>query len=757
MNLVSPQNTGDQKVVSTRAKVGRALKKIADIEGAEDLWFSPSSTDSSRSDGDGEEPSQEGGPIMLDEALDLLGRRWDRINGAQALKLLPRETKLQLLWTGPLMSEAAGIEMLGQIRCCYRNGVISPEEKTDSALVDVEVAGGGCSSVAKGDLGKKRREGIAILVSPNEIGREGNKGEMDLGFKHGLRFGHLGFGARVLNTGEWAVKKLCCKTVKSLFADEGKHGGEATVEAVQLIADYVRTRACQLHPDSIEAKKSEGLQFAQESSRRGEAVGARSDIPSEDCTSLPGRKIGDFTRMDSGEGSRPLKKNQKRNMRRRRLRRERNFQPVGRLSEDSVESPNREVARRGLKVGGVDSGFGLRDSLVGGPGSESGGIRNPVRCVRAGSSGVDGLVEGSGPLVWAGRAQDVLSGQDPFVLKASGEPEPLKGVGGSLSAQAAQELRRSSSRLHFIESGNKRIPVAASVELQCDQEALGQGEEDHCSWDLRNLSNGEEQRVAEGELALPHRAAFEAEVNPDLVTPVHDVREASEEGGGRVSPALGVDGQLGVGHRAVLQEPLNGRFWVEGSGGLELEHYTPLVFGDLEVEPKVRWLNAEGPVSTNLGHVVVGEVLGSHSDKPRALQSQIGGVAQKQGKEFSSLAVSFCGREAVADILESPPGLREEGKEQGAQHSGSSSILVPREKQGGASQGPELNCSILGRQKPLLPIMTPGEVSGWVVANVEAVGVELGVSTDGQDSAVRSLYRQIEGSPVKDKSGPNER
>ncbi|KAF8402378.1 hypothetical protein HHK36_013333 [Tetracentron sinense] len=109
MNLVSPQNTGGQKVVSTRAKVGRAVKKIADIEGAEDLRFSPSSTDSSRSDGDGEEPSQEGGPIMLDEALDLLGRRWDRINVAQALKLLPRETKLQNLlpFLEPLLKKSS--------------------------------------------------------------------------------------------------------------------------------------------------------------------------------------------------------------------------------------------------------------------------------------------------------------------------------------------------------------------------------------------------------------------------------------------------------------------------------------------------------------------------------------------------------------------------------------------------------------------------------------------------------------------------
>ncbi|PHU20320.1 hypothetical protein BC332_11471 [Capsicum chinense] len=47
-------------------------------------------------------------------------------------------------------------------------------------------------------------------------------------------------------------RKLCCATVKSLFTNEGKHGGEATVEAVQMIADLVKTHDCQLHPDSIE-------------------------------------------------------------------------------------------------------------------------------------------------------------------------------------------------------------------------------------------------------------------------------------------------------------------------------------------------------------------------------------------------------------------------------------------------------------------------------------------------------------------------
>ncbi|KAL5977039.1 hypothetical protein ACLOJK_021377 [Asimina triloba] len=48
------------------------------------------------------------------------------------------------------------------------------------------------------------------------------------------------------------VRKLCCATVKSLFTNEGKHGGEATVEAVQLIASHVKILDCQLPPDCIE-------------------------------------------------------------------------------------------------------------------------------------------------------------------------------------------------------------------------------------------------------------------------------------------------------------------------------------------------------------------------------------------------------------------------------------------------------------------------------------------------------------------------
>ncbi|TXG59635.1 hypothetical protein EZV62_014208 [Acer yangbiense] len=112
-NLVSSPNTSTPKVGSHtagKAKGGRGSKKIAAIEGAEEMRLSPSGTDSNKSDGDAEEFSEEGGStIMLDEVLDLLSRRWDRINGAQALKLLPRETKLQNLipFLGPLLRKSS--------------------------------------------------------------------------------------------------------------------------------------------------------------------------------------------------------------------------------------------------------------------------------------------------------------------------------------------------------------------------------------------------------------------------------------------------------------------------------------------------------------------------------------------------------------------------------------------------------------------------------------------------------------------------
>ncbi|KAL5811480.1 hypothetical protein ACOSQ4_028048 [Xanthoceras sorbifolium] len=76
---------------------------------------------------------------------------------------------------------------------------------------------------------------------------------------------------RNLGSRDDVVRKLCCSTIRSLFTNEGKHGGEATVEAVRLIAGHVKASHCQLHPDFIEVLMSlsfdEDLRKAEASER----------------------------------------------------------------------------------------------------------------------------------------------------------------------------------------------------------------------------------------------------------------------------------------------------------------------------------------------------------------------------------------------------------------------------------------------------------------------------------------------------------
>lgn len=92
---------------------GHVARKVAQIEGADDSrhYVSGESTaESGKSDGEDnlqynlnfgneKEKSDQGGEkVMLDEALDLLSSRWDCIDGAQALTLLPGDTKLERLY-----------------------------------------------------------------------------------------------------------------------------------------------------------------------------------------------------------------------------------------------------------------------------------------------------------------------------------------------------------------------------------------------------------------------------------------------------------------------------------------------------------------------------------------------------------------------------------------------------------------------------------------------------------------------------------
>ncbi|XP_075514737.1 vacuolar sorting protein 39-like isoform X2 [Primulina tabacum] len=132
-NLISSQSFAIPKVGPGTSKIkGRLNKKIAEIEVAEETRVNASGTDSGKSDTD--DAIEEGtSTILLDKVIDLLAQRWDRINGAQALKLLPRETKLKNLlpFLGPLLRKSSE---------AYRNfSVIKSLRESESLQVKDEL------------------------------------------------------------------------------------------------------------------------------------------------------------------------------------------------------------------------------------------------------------------------------------------------------------------------------------------------------------------------------------------------------------------------------------------------------------------------------------------------------------------------------------------------------------------------------------------------------------------------------------------
>ena len=87
---------------AVKAKGKGLRRKIAEIEGAEDTRIRAYSSDggrsdSGRSDYDTDDVIEEGSStILLGEVLDVLIQRWDWVHRANALRLLPKETKLQV-------------------------------------------------------------------------------------------------------------------------------------------------------------------------------------------------------------------------------------------------------------------------------------------------------------------------------------------------------------------------------------------------------------------------------------------------------------------------------------------------------------------------------------------------------------------------------------------------------------------------------------------------------------------------------------
>ncbi|KAF8396188.1 hypothetical protein HHK36_017801 [Tetracentron sinense] len=84
------------------------------------------------------------------------------------------------------------------------------------------------------------------------------------------------------------------------------------------------------------------------------------------------------------------------------------------------------------------------------------------------------------------------------------------------------------------------------------------------------------------------------------------------------------------------------------------------------------------------------------------------------------------------------------GQAQRAQPFEGTRVSVSGEKQLGAVLEAGSQGHPLGKQLSLLPLMSQGEVSKWVVDNVEAMGRELGVSTEGRQVDVRCLYSRLE-------------
>ncbi|KAH7415725.1 hypothetical protein KP509_14G058300 [Ceratopteris richardii] len=72
----------------------------------------------------------------------------------------------------------------------------------------------------------------------------------------------------MMNSADSDCRKLSCNAIQSLFLNEGKHGGSATVEAVEMIAELVKTENCMLRPDVIEVLLS--LAFDEDLNRHSE-------------------------------------------------------------------------------------------------------------------------------------------------------------------------------------------------------------------------------------------------------------------------------------------------------------------------------------------------------------------------------------------------------------------------------------------------------------------------------------------------------
>lgn len=51
---------------------------------------------------------------------------------------------------------------------------------------------------------------------------------------------------------------LCCEAVRDVLRNEARHGGDATLEAVELVADLIRRQWCIASPAVIQVRRTTG-------------------------------------------------------------------------------------------------------------------------------------------------------------------------------------------------------------------------------------------------------------------------------------------------------------------------------------------------------------------------------------------------------------------------------------------------------------------------------------------------------------------
>ncbi|KAL4589359.1 hypothetical protein LXL04_002265 [Taraxacum kok-saghyz] len=182
-NLVSSSSTGNLKSGwSTVKSKGRGLgKKIAEIEGAEASRIKASSGESGRSDYDTDDVIEEvNSTLMLDEVLDVLSHRWDRLHAAKTVRLLPRDTKLQKLFPslGPLMKKTS--------ESCRNYAVIKSLRQCESLQV-------------KDELYEQRKGELKITGDSNKLeiciyDANGEEGSMNVSQQTLVKMSHKAIG-----------------------------------------------------------------------------------------------------------------------------------------------------------------------------------------------------------------------------------------------------------------------------------------------------------------------------------------------------------------------------------------------------------------------------------------------------------------------------------------------------------------------------------------------------------------------------------